>query len=171
MPADIQCRVLIQWPTVVRLHCPHCMGVYKRIGAVRFGYLTASYYTYIYSVVKVREPRALPFPPLTFGHSMPAIPYTSGRCSLPSGTGAEPVRPVAGWFGCLGSIGALASDDLKVSPGWFARQPPKPLALLMVWHSVHAAHPVMEPRTQAHAQVAQRQPLCQANLKSCKVPH
>jgi len=98
----------------------------------------------------------LPFPPLTLGHTMPVIPYTSGRFSLPSGTGVGPVRPSRGWFGCLGSAGALASDSLKVRGRWFACQQSGPSALLIVWHgahAAHAAHAVTEPRTRSHAQI------------------
>jgi len=152
MPADIQCRVLIQWPTVVRLHCPHCMGILLKNRRSTFR-SPHSFPTTLTSILLSRFANldTLPFPPLTFGHSMPAIPYTSGRCSLPSGTGAGPVRPVAGWFGCLGSAGACAPDSLKVSAGWFTRQPLKPLALFMVWHGAQGAHPVKEPRPPAHA--------------------
>jgi len=99
------------------------------------------------------------------------LPTLSGKYSLPSAASAGPVRPVAGWFGCLGSIGALASDDLKVRGRRFTRQPPNQSALLMVWHGAQATHPVMEPRPRPPAQIPWARPLCQANLKSCNVPH
>ena len=54
-------------------------------------------------------------PPLTFGHTMPAIAYTPGKYSLPSAARVEAVRPSRVLFGFQGSAGGCASDFLKVS--------------------------------------------------------
>ena len=100
----------------------------------------------------------LPFPTLRGG-----TPYHQGQARGPFGRRGL-VR--------LSRFGQSSRpDSLKVSAGWFARQPPKPSALLMVWHGAQAAHAVTETRTRSHAQVAQRRPIGQANLKSCNMPH
>ena len=47
-----------------------------------------------YSIVEVLSPSyLLQLSPLTFGHTMPAIAYTSGMFSLPSAARVEAVRP------------------------------------------------------------------------------
>jgi hypothetical protein len=47
-------------------------------------------------------------PPLTFGHTMPAIAYTSGKYSLPSAARVGAVRPSRVLLGFQGSVRALA---------------------------------------------------------------
>jgi hypothetical protein len=54
-------------------------------------------------------------PPLTFGHTMPAIAYTSGMFSLPSAARVEAVRPSRVLLGFQGSAGGCASDSLTIA--------------------------------------------------------
>lgn len=129
------------------------MGVYKGTSAVRFGYLTASYFLTLILFSRFANLDTLSLAPLTLGYTMPALAYTSGRYSLPSAADARHLRPDAReiQFSRFGQ--SSRPDSLKVPAGWFARQPPKPLAVLIVWHGAQGAHSVMEPRTQARTQI------------------
>jgi len=59
--------------------------------------------TFSYSVFKVREPEAFKIPPLSFGHTMLAIAYTSGMFPLPSAAHVATVRPSRVLLGFPGS--------------------------------------------------------------------
>ena len=73
MPADnvTKCRVLIHChgkAYLIRLHCPHLVRFYERIGAAGFVLPSrVSYYAHTYSVVKVRHTYSVPrtFEPAT----------------------------------------------------------------------------------------------------------
>jgi hypothetical protein len=147
------------------------MGILLKNKRSTFRLPHGSLLAYTYSVVKVRKPRDLTFPAAHVGahHACLSLHFGEVLPTIRDRRGAR--SAVAGWFGCLGSAGALASDSPKVRGRRFACQQSGPLALLIVWHGAHAAHPVMEPRTPAHAQIPQARPLCQAILKSCNVPH
>jgi hypothetical protein len=73
-------------------------------------------------------------PPLTFGHTMPAIAYTSGMFSLPSAARVEAVRPSRVLLGFQGSAGGCASDSLNIAHTGAACQAFQPVRRLA--HSV-----------------------------------
>ena len=147
------------------------MRLYKGTSAVRFGYLTASYFLTLILFSRFANLDTLSLAPLTLGYTMPALAYTSGKYSLPSAADARHLRPDAReiQFSRFGQ--SSRPDSLKV-PAWrFTCQQSGLSALLIVWHGAQAAHPVMEPRPRPPAQIPWARPLCQAILKSCNVPH
>lgn len=106
---------------------------YERIGAAGFVLPSqVSYYAHTYSVVKVLSPSYLiQFPPLTFRHTMPALAYVSGKCSLPSAADARGQFGRRGnRFGFLGALAAWlaprSSSDPNVPHAGTIRQAPNP---------------------------------------------
>jgi len=95
MPADIQCRVSIPMAYLRSATLP---TLYGRLYITKGSTFHTNLAVFLLHLPLIKLSRfanleTLPFPPLTLGHTMPAIPYTSGKYSLPSGTGAGPVRP------------------------------------------------------------------------------
>jgi hypothetical protein len=96
-------------------------------------------------------------PPLTFGHTTPAIAYTSGMFSLPSAARVGPFGRRGSVFGSQGSAGGCASDSLKIA---HRVHPVKRFSRCSDWHTVSWCAPRRRNRTRAHA-LARHPPTCQ----------
>ena len=115
------------------------MGSYKGTGAADF-VLTSrvSYYAHTYSVFKVRKPEAFKIPPLSFGHTMPAIAYTSGMFSLPSAAARGACSARRSLSGCLGSHQSSRPDEQRIARIGAVGQPlstGSPIGTQ--WHGAH----------------------------------
>lgn len=96
-------------------------------------------------------------PPLTFGHTMPAIAYTSGKYSLPSAARVGPVRPSRICIRFSRFNRGVCLSDLKVRGSRFGSQYPLTGSLIGTQHTglTTSAEPKNETRARAN------------NLKGC----